>query len=94
MLGAGNQVSVAAIDALRKLLLDDHVVILNTNPVNEYAGPLLAAALAPLVQAPFLAFANGPAAVGAALGEHPGVCSLYLNCSAVTFNAIVWHGKP
>ncbi len=38
MLGAGNQASVVAGDILFKLIHEDEVVIVKTNPVNEYVG--------------------------------------------------------
>ena len=41
VLGAGNEVSVAAGDVLHKLLVDDCVVILKANPVLEYMAPFL-----------------------------------------------------
>ncbi len=39
--GAGNQVAVVGCDILHKLLTDDEVVVVKTNPVNDYVGPLL-----------------------------------------------------
>jgi len=38
VLGAGNQASVVAGDILFKLIHEDEVVIVKTNPVNEYVG--------------------------------------------------------
>lgn len=38
VLGAGNQASVVSSDILFKLLHEDEVVIVKTNPVNEYIG--------------------------------------------------------
>ena len=41
VLGAGNQASVIAGDILYKLIHEDQVVIVKTNPVNEYVGKYL-----------------------------------------------------
>lgn len=38
VLGAGNQASVVCSDILFKLMHEDEVVIVKTNPVNEYIG--------------------------------------------------------
>ena len=38
VLGAGNQASVVSSDILFKLMHEDEVVIVKTNPVNEYIG--------------------------------------------------------
>ena len=38
VLGAGNQASVVSSDILFKLIHEDEVVIVKTNPVNEYIG--------------------------------------------------------
>jgi hypothetical protein len=93
VLGAGNQVSVVALDILHKLVTCDEVVAVKMNPVNDYLGPLLERAFAPLVERGFVAFAYGGAGVGKALVEHPVVESVHLTGSADTYNAIVWGGK-
>ena len=41
VLGAGNQASVVAGDILFKLIHEDEVVVVKTNPVNEYVGKYL-----------------------------------------------------
>uniref|UniRef100_A0A1D2A582 Aldehyde dehydrogenase domain-containing protein n=1 Tax=Auxenochlorella protothecoides TaxID=3075 RepID=A0A1D2A582_AUXPR len=94
VLGAGNQVSVAACDILHKLVVDDQVVVCKMNPVNEYMGPFVAAALAPLVQAGYVAVVYGGGEVGRALCTHPDVDSIHLTGAAATYDAIVWQGKP
>lgn len=38
VLGAGNQASVVSSDILFKLMHEDEVVVVKTNPVNEYIG--------------------------------------------------------
>lgn len=94
VLGAGNQISVVALDILHKLLFDDEVVICKMNPVNEYLGPYLAEAFAPLIDAGFLRIVYGGGDVGAFLTNHDTVASVHLTGSARTFNSIVWHGEP
>ena len=41
VLGAGNQVAVAALDILHQLIIEDCVVVCKMNPVNEYYGPYI-----------------------------------------------------
>lgn len=38
VLGAGNQASVVSSDILFKLMHEDEVVVVKTNPINEYIG--------------------------------------------------------
>lgn len=94
VLGAGNQVSVAALDILHKLVFDDEVVVCKMNPVNENMGPYIARAFAPLVDAGFLAIVYGGGDVGKFLCGHPDVGSIHLTGSAATYDAIVWQGQP
>jgi hypothetical protein len=91
VLGAGNQLAVACMDALHKLVVDDETVLLKFNPVNERAGPFVEQAFAPL--ADFVGYAYGGAAVGKYLTRHPLVRSIHLTGSAATYNAIAW-GDP
>ncbi|GLC43064.1 hypothetical protein PLESTM_001426900 [Pleodorina starrii] len=92
VLGAGNQVPVVALDVLHKLITDDEVVVVKTNPVNDYIGPLLRKAFSPLVEAGFLEFVYGGREVGELLTHHPKISSVHLTGSADTYNAIVWGG--
>ncbi|GFR42934.1 hypothetical protein Agub_g3832, partial [Astrephomene gubernaculifera] len=90
VLGAGNQVPVVALDLLHKLVADDEVVIVKTNPVNDYIGPLLRKAFAPLVDAGFLEFVYGGRETGELLTRHPKITSIHLTGSVDTYNDIVW----
>ena len=94
VLGAGNQTPVVALDILHVLVAQNMVVACKMNPVNEYAGPFLRRALAPLAAAGFLEFLYGGAAVGAALCAHPAAAAVHLTGSAATHDAIVWQGRP
>ncbi|GLC72120.1 hypothetical protein PLESTF_001206000, partial [Pleodorina starrii] len=99
VLGAGNQVPVVALDVLHKLITDDEVVVVKTNPVNDYIGPLLrkqvqrppsgvdggsGRAFSPLVEAGFLEFVYGGREVGELLTHHPKISSVHLTGSADT----------
>jgi len=90
VLGAGNQLPAVALDALHKLVVDGEVVLLKMNPVNDYLGPHIAAALAPLTFGGFLALAIGGADVGARLAADPRVDTVHLTGSASTYDALVW----
>jgi acyl-CoA reductase-like NAD-dependent aldehyde dehydrogenase len=92
VLGGGNVSSIPAMDVLYKLFVEDEVCLLKMNPVNEALGPVLSAALAPLVDAGWLALVYGGAEVGAHAAAHPKVDSLHVTGSDRTYDAIVWGG--
>mgnify|MGYP002777168819 CR=1 FL=1 len=94
VLGAGNVSSIAPLDALYKLLAENAVVLLKLNPVNDYMGPFLETALAPFIQAGFLAIVDGGAEVGAYLCQHPQVDTIHITGSHHTHDAIVWGSDP
>ncbi|KAG1656430.1 hypothetical protein FOA52_009645 [Chlamydomonas sp. UWO 241] len=93
VLGAGNQVCVAIMDVLHKLLVDDEVVLLKLNPVMDYVGPHILKLFAPFVDRGFLLNAYGGRDVGEYLTAHTGIHSVHLTGSEATFNSIVW-GSP
>ncbi|HVH46492.1 MAG TPA: aldehyde dehydrogenase family protein, partial [Labilithrix sp.] len=93
VLGGGNVSSIPAMDALYKLFVEDDVVLLKMNPVNEALGPILAAALAPLVDGGWLAIVYGGSDVGAHAAAHPKVGTLHVTGSDRTYDAIVWGGS-
>lgn len=90
VLGAGNVSSIAPMDALYKLFVENEVVLLKMNPVNEAIGPHLEDALHALVDEGFLAFAYGGADVGGYLADHRLVDTLHVTGSDRTYDAIVW----
>jgi acyl-CoA reductase-like NAD-dependent aldehyde dehydrogenase len=94
VLGAGNVSSIAPMDALYKLFVDDEVVVLKTHPVNGSLAPVLAEALKPLIDDGFLAIVDGGADVGAYLAEHEGIDTLHVTGSDRTYDAIVWGADP
>ena len=92
VLGAGNISSIGPMDALHKLVVEDEVVLLKTNPVNAYVGPFLEEGFAPLVQAGFFEVVHGGAEVGKYLCEHEDIASIHITGSDATHDAIVWGG--
>ena len=94
VLGAGNVSSIPPMDFLYKLFVEDEVVVLKMNPVNAVAGPHLARAFKPLIDAGFLAIVYGGAEVGAHLANHPRIDTLHVTGSNRTYDAIVWGSDP
>jgi hypothetical protein len=94
VLGAGNISSIGPLDVLHKLLVDDEVAVLKTNPVNGYLAPVLRRALAPLVEEGFVEIVTGGGAEGDALCRDPRVGSIHLTGSSRTHDAIVWGADP
>jgi acyl-CoA reductase-like NAD-dependent aldehyde dehydrogenase len=93
VLGAGNVSSIPPTDVFTKLFGEGRVCVLKMNPVNEYVGPYLERALAPLVQNGFLRVVYGGGGEGARLIAHPAVDDVHITGSANTFDLIVW-GPP
>jgi aldehyde dehydrogenase (NAD(P)+) len=89
VLGAGNIASIAPLDVLYKMIAEGAVCMLKMNPVNDYLGPILEHALAPLVEGGFLRFAYGGAEVGKYLCAHPLVDDIHITGSDRTHDAIV-----
>ncbi len=94
ILGAGNLSAIAPMDALYKLFAEDAVVLLKMNPVNEYMGPILAAAFEPLRQGGFLEVVYGGAELGQYLCQHPQIDTIHITGSHQTHDTIVWGATP
>ena len=94
VLGAGNISSIAPLDVLSKLIVEDQVAILKVNPVNDYLAPLFEEALAPLVAAGYAAVVTGGREAGEYLCQHDLVDSIHLTGSDKTYDAIVWGATP
>ena len=90
VLGAGNYANIPLGDALHALFVADSVVLLKTNPVNEYLAPIYEQALEPLIRRGYLRIVSGGAEVGAYLANHDGVDRLHLTGSDKTHDAIVF----
>jgi aldehyde dehydrogenase (NAD(P)+) len=90
VLGAGNIASIPILDTLHKLFAEGQAVLLKMNPVNDYAGPLIAEIFAPLIEAGVLRMAYGGADVGAYLTAHAGIDEIHITGSERTHDAIVF----
>jgi acyl-CoA reductase-like NAD-dependent aldehyde dehydrogenase len=77
-------------DAFYKLLVENEVVVLKTNPVNAYLGIHWERALAPFIEAGYLAIVHGGGKEGAYLADHPQIDTLHVTGSDKTYDAIVW----
>lgn len=90
VLGAGNVASIGPMDALYKLVVDDEVALVKTNPVNAYLQPFWEEAFRPLLDAGFFAVVRGGPDVGQYLCQHPEIASVHITGSNFTHDAIVW----
>jgi aldehyde dehydrogenase (NAD(P)+) len=94
VLGAGNVASIGVVDALGQCFIEGRACMLKLSPVNDYQGPLLELAFAPLIKAGFLALAYGGADVGAYLTAHPAVDTIHITGAYETHEAVVWGADP
>ncbi len=90
VLGAGNVASLGPRDVLSKLIGEGKVVVLKANPVNAYLVPHWRKAMAPLIDAGYLAIVDGGAKVGAYLCDHPAIDEIHVTGSDKTYDAIVY----
>ncbi|NOQ82499.1 MAG: aldehyde dehydrogenase family protein, partial [Myxococcales bacterium] len=90
VLGAGNVASIGPMDALYKLVVEGQVVLLKMNPVNEYLGPFVDEAFAPLRERGFFRVVYGGAAEGGYLCTHRLVEEIHITGSDKTHDAIVF----
>jgi len=94
VLGAGNIAAIPPLDVLYKLLADGSVCVLKMNPVNEYLGPFIERAFAPLIDNGYLAVVYGAGDVGKALVEHPLIDDVHITGSDKTHDRIVFGDGP
>ena len=94
VLGAGNVASIGPMDVLYKLFVENRVVVLKMNPVNDYLGPFVERAFAPLVAEGFLRVVYGGAGEGHHLAHHALVDEIHLTGSDTVHDAIVWGATP
>jgi acyl-CoA reductase-like NAD-dependent aldehyde dehydrogenase len=90
VLAAGNVASLGPRDALDKLFVTGDVVLMKSNPVNEYLVPHWERALAPLIDIGVLHIVRGGPQTGAYLTNHPLVESIHITGSDKTYDAIVF----
>ncbi|HJZ87655.1 MAG TPA: aldehyde dehydrogenase family protein [Polyangia bacterium] len=93
VLGAGNVAAIPPTDVLYKMFVDGNVCVLKMNPVNEWVGPFLERALAPLTERGYVRIVYGGGDVGAYLVAHPDVDDVHITGSDRTHDLIVW-GPP
>jgi acyl-CoA reductase-like NAD-dependent aldehyde dehydrogenase len=93
VLGAGNVASIPPMDAFTKMFIEGYVCLIKMNPVNEWVGPLLERALAPMIRRGFLRIVYGGGDVGKYLCEHPDIADIHITGSDKTHDLIVW-GPP
>ena len=89
VLGAGNVASIAPLDVLHKLFIENQVCLLKLNPVNDYLHDLLAGP-APVIAMDALRIVTGDARAGAWLTTHPAVDEIHITGSRETHDVIVW----
>ena len=90
MLAAGNVASIGPMDALHKLFVENHVVVLKMHPVNDYLGPLIERAFRPLAGEGYLRVVYGDVEEGQYLVHHPGIDEIHMTGSAAVHDRIVW----
>ncbi|MEZ4364732.1 MAG: aldehyde dehydrogenase family protein [Kofleriaceae bacterium] len=93
ILGAGNVSSIPPMDAFTKMFVEGFVCLIKMNPVNEWVGPMLSRALAPMIDAGYLRIVYGGGDVGRYLCNHPDVADIHITGSDATHDLIVW-GPP
>ena len=94
VLGAGNISAIAPLDAMHRLIVRGHVVLLKMSPVLDYLGPVLEEVFEPLTRRGFLRFAYGGADVGAYLAHHADVDEVHMTGSFQTRDAILFGSGP
>ena len=94
VLGAGNVASLGPRDVLTKLFAEGKVVVLKSNPVNDYLVPYWTRAMSALIEGGFLRIVTGGAQVGEYLTHHQSVDDLHVTGSDKTHDAIVFGVGP
>lgn len=92
VLGAGNISAIAPLDAMHRLFVRGHVVILKVSPVLDYLGPVMEEVFEPFTRRGFLRFAYGGADVGGYLAQHGDVDEVHMTGSYNTRDAILFGG--
>ena len=90
VLGAGNLGSITTFDILHVLYTEGSVAVVKMNPVNDYLSPFFARIFEEFVDAGWLRFVHGGAALGSYLAYHDGIDAVHMTGHASTHDAIVW----
>jgi aldehyde dehydrogenase (NAD(P)+) len=93
VLGAGNVTSIGVVDALQQCFSHGRACLYKVSPVNDYLGPLLELAFAPLVKEGWFEFAYGGRDVGERLVADPAIDAVHVTGALETFESIVWGPK-
>lgn len=94
VLGAGNISFLDVFTVLRKLFIEDKVVVLKLHPAMSYLGPLFSFALEALIRKGVLRLVAGGAEEGGYLCRHPQVDEVHLTGSRETFDTVVFGPGP
>ncbi|MFE3542137.1 aldehyde dehydrogenase family protein [Nocardia sp. NPDC059177] len=90
VLGAGNIMSIAPLDALYELYANNRVVALKLNPITDPLLPVFQTIFAPYIALGLIRILTGGAAEGGYLVNHPQVAHVHMTGGAPTHDAIVW----
>ncbi len=94
VLAAGNVASLGPRDVLSKLFVEGKVVVMKSNPVNDYLVPYWRRALAALLDAGVLRIIDGGVAVGQFLTTHDRIDEVHITGSDKTYDAVVFGTGP
>jgi acyl-CoA reductase-like NAD-dependent aldehyde dehydrogenase len=89
VLGGGNCATIAVGDVLRKLFVENRVVLFKPNPLSAYTGPIISEAFQPLIEQGFLRVVQGGAEEGQWLCRHKDITDIHVTGSNATYDAIV-----
>ena len=90
VLGAGNISSIAPMDVLDKLFVDNQVVILKMSPNNDYLGDILEEIFAPLIEQKYMQIVYGGSAQGEYLCQHDKTDTIHVTGKHQTYNMITY----
>ena len=90
VLGGGNITSLAPLDVLNQLYIENRVVVLKPNPITDEMKPLFDKIFAPFTELGVVEIVCGGVDVGDALAHHPGVAAVHMTGSEATHDAVVW----
>lgn len=94
VLGAGNITAIAPLDAMHRLFVRGHVVLLKCSPLLDYLGPVIEDVFEPFVRRGFLRIAYGGADVGSYLARHADTDELHMTGSFRTYDALLYGDGP
>jgi hypothetical protein len=92
VLGAGNVASIAPLDVVHKLFVEQQVTVLKLNPINDYLGPFIEDAFRDLIRDGYLRVVSGGAEEGSYLCHHDLVDEIHVTGSNRTHDLIVYGG--